>query len=393
MKLNLPLLALALGAFGIGVTEFSPMGMLSVIAGDLDVSIPTAGVLISAYAFGVVIGAPIMTLGFARMSRRNLLLLSMSIFTVGNLISAVADSYSSLLLGRIITSFNHGAFFGIGAVVATQLVPPEKQASAVAAMFSGLTIANIGGVPLATYVSEVMGWRTAFMGMTIIGVATLIALRLSLPRLEADTSGSIKNELKVLTKGSVLFALLLTVVGSSSMFTVFSYISPILLEETKADALFVSSMLVLYGLGLAAGNWLAGRYADRNLLGTLVISMAATMILLMIFAATMQVIWVMPVLIFLWGISSFAVVPPLQALVVSEAKGAPNLASSMNIAAFNLGNASGAALGGSVIYLGWGLPAVALAGAATSAAGLLLVLLYRKQSKRSKDPTTLSPQS
>ncbi|MEC8104452.1 MAG: MFS transporter [Pseudomonadota bacterium] len=393
MKLNLPLLALALGAFGIGVTEFSPMGMLSVIAGDLDVSIPTAGVLISAYAFGVVIGAPIMTLGFARMSRRNLLLLSMSIFTVGNLISAVADSYSSLLLGRIITSFNHGAFFGIGAVVATQLVPPEKQASAVAAMFSGLTIANIGGVPMATYVSEVMGWRTAFMGMTIIGVATLIALRLSLPRLEADTSDSIKNELKVLTKGSVLFALLLTVVGSSSMFTVFSYISPILLEETKADALFVSSMLVLYGLGLAAGNWLAGRYADRNLLGTLVISMAATMILLMIFAATMQVIWVMPVLIFLWGISSFAVVPPLQALVVSEAKGAPNLASSMNIAAFNLGNASGAALGGSVIYLGWGLPAVALAGAATSAAGLLLVLLYRKQSKRSKDPTTLSPQS
>ena len=393
MKLNLPLLALALGAFGIGVTEFSPMGMLSVIAGDLDVSIPTAGVLISAYAFGVVIGAPIMTLGFARMSRRNLLLLSMSIFTVGNLISAVADSYSSLLLGRIITSFNHGAFFGIGAVVATQLVPPEKQASAVAAMFSGLTIANIGGVPLATYVSEVMGWRTAFMGMTIIGVATLIALRLSLPRLEADTSGSIKNELKVLTKGSVLFALLLTVVGSSSMFTVFSYISPILLEETKADALFVSSMLVLYGLGLAAGNWLAGRYADRNLLGTLVISMAATMILLVIFAATMQVIWVIPVLIFLWGISSFAVVPPLQALVVSEAKGAPNLASSMNIAAFNLGNASGAALGGSVIYLGWGLPAVALAGAATSAAGLLLVLLYRKQSKRIKDPTTLSPQS
>lgn len=393
MKLNLPLLALALGAFGIGVTEFSPMGMLSVIAGDLDVSIPTAGVLISAYAFGVVIGAPIMTLGFAKMSRRNLLLLSMSIFTVGNLISAVADSYSSLLLGRIITSFNHGAFFGIGAVVATQLVPPEKQASAVAAMFSGLTIANIGGVPLATYVSEVMGWRTAFMGMTIIGVATLIALRLSLPRLEADTSGSIKNELKVLTKGSVLFALLLTVVGSSSMFTVFSYISPILLEETKADALFVSSMLVLYGLGLAAGNWLAGRYADRNLLGTLVISMAATMILLVIFAATMQVIWVIPVLIFLWGISSFAVVPPLQALVVSEAKGAPNLASSMNIAAFNLGNASGAALGGSVIYLGWGLPAVALAGAATSAAGLLLVLLYRKQSKRSKDPTTLSPQS
>jgi DHA1 family inner membrane transport protein len=383
MKLNLPLLALALGAFGIGVTEFSPMGMLSIIANDLEVSIPTAGLLISAYAFGVVVGAPIMTLGFAKMSRRNLLLLSMAIFTLGNLISALSDSYSTLLIGRIVTSFNHGAFFGIGAVVATQLVPPEKQAGAVAAVFSGLTLANIGGVPLATYVSETVGWRTAFMGMTIIGLATLLALRTTLPKLEADTSGSIRNELKVLSKGPVLFALLLTIVGSSSMFTVFSYISPILLEETGVDALFVTYMLVLYGLGLAVGNWLSGRFADRNLTGTLVVSMTATVILLAVFAGTMQIAWLAPPIIFLWGVSSFAVVPPLQALVVTEARDAPNLASSMNIAAFNLGNAVGAALGGAVIYLGLGLPAVALAGAATSAAGLILVILYQKmQAKR-----------
>ncbi|SIS65916.1 MAG: MFS transporter [Thalassolituus maritimus] len=385
MKLNFPLLALALGAFGIGVTEFSPMGMLSVIANDLDVSIPSAGMLISAYAFGVVIGAPIMTLGFARMSRRNLLLLSMSIFTLGNLISALADTYSTLMIGRIVTSFNHGAFFGIGAVVATKLVPPEKQASAVAAVFSGLTIANIGGVPLATYVSETIGWRTAFMGMTVIGVATLIALRVSLPKMEADKSGSIRNELKVLSKGPVLFALLLTVVGSSSMFTVFSYISPILLEETEVGTLFVTSMLILYGVGLAVGNWLSGRFADRNLTGTLIISMAATMLLLALFAATMQVYWLVPPLIFLWGISSFAVVPPLQALVVTEASDAPNLASSMNIAAFNLGNALGAALGGVVIYLGLGLPAVALAGAATSAAGLILVVIYQRSHSKVPD--------
>ena len=390
MKLNLPLIALALGAFGIGVTEFSPMGMLSVIASDLDVSIPTAGMLISAYAFGVVVGAPIMTLGFARMSRRNLLLLSMAIFTVGNLISALSDSYSTLLIGRIVTSFNHGAFFGIGAVVATQLVPPDKQAGAVAAVFSGLTIANIGGVPLATWVSETIGWRTAFMGMAIIGVATLIALRTTLPKLEAESDTSIKGELKVLTKGSVLFALLLTIVGSSSMFTVFSYISPILLEETKVGALFVTSMLVLYGLGLAVGNALAGRYADRNLTGTLVISMLATMILLTVFAATMQIAWMAPPLIFLWGISSFAVVPPLQALVVNEAKAAPNLASSMNIAAFNLGNAIGAALGGAVIYAELGLPAVALAGAATSAAGLILVLLFKRQQSKNYEEAALS---
>ncbi|SEG69615.1 MFS transporter [Marinobacterium lutimaris] len=381
MKLNLPLMALALGAFGIGVTEFSPMGMLSIIAGDLDVSIPTAGMLISAYAFGVVVGAPIMTLGFAKMSRRSLLLLAMSLFTIGNLISALSDSYGTLLLGRIVTSFNHGAFFGVGAVVATQLVPPEKRAGAVAAMFSGLTIANIGGVPLATYVGETLGWRSAFMGMTVIGLITMLALRASMPKLAVDGQTTIANEIRVLGKSSVLFALLLTVVGSSSMFTVFSYIAPILQDETRVGTLFVTSMLVLYGLGLAVGNMLSGRFADRNLTGTLVISMLATVILLTVFAATMQNMLIVPPLIFFWGIASFAVVPPLQALVVSEASDAPNLASAMNIAAFNLGNATGAALGGAVIHLGLGLPSVALAGAATSAAGLVLVLMFQKHKK------------
>ncbi len=185
----------------------------------------------------------------------------------------------------------------------------------------------------------------------------------------------------MLGKGSVLFTLLLTVVGSSSMFTVFSYIAPILQDETQAGTLFVTSMLVLYGAGLAVGNWLSGRFADRNLTGTLVISMLSTMILLSVFAFTMQTIWMVPPLIFLWGITSFAVVPPLQALVVAEASDAPSLASSMNIAAFNLGNAIGAALGGAVIHLGMGLPSVALAGAATSAAGLILVLLFQKHKK------------
>jgi DHA1 family inner membrane transport protein len=381
MKLNLPLLALALGAFGIGVTEFSPMGMLSVIAADLEVSIPTAGMLISAYAFGVVVGAPIMTLGFASMSRRSLLLLAMSIFTIGNLVSALSDNYATLLLGRIITSFNHGAFFGVGAVVATQLVPPEKRAGAVAAMFSGLTIANIGGVPLATYIGETIGWRTAFMGMAVLGVITLIALRTSLPKLAVDGQTTIASEIKVLGKGSVLLALLLTVVGSSSMFTVFSYIAPILQDETRVGTLFVTSMLVLYGAGLAVGNMLSGRFADRNLTGTLVVSMLATVMLLTVFASTMQNALLVPPLIFFWGITSFAVVPPLQALVVQEAADAPNLASSMNIAAFNLGNATGAALGGAVIHLGLGLPSVALAGAATSAAGLILVLVFQKHKK------------
>ena len=378
MKINIPLLALAFGAFGIGVTEFSPMGMLPIIANDLAVSIPTAGMLISAYAFGVLIGAPFMTLVFANMSRRNLLLLSMAIFTVGNLISAMADSYNMLLFGRIVTSFNHGAFFGVGAIVAMSIVPVEKRAGAVAAMFSGLTIATIGGVPLAAYIGELIGWRPAFYVMAVIGVITMIALRLSLPPLVNEQKANVRDELRVLSKGPVLAALLLTVVSSSAMFTVFTYIVPILQDETLASTVFVTSMLVLYGVGLAVGNYLGGRYADRSLDRTLIVSLMSVIVLLLIFTVAISSKLVVVPLIFLWGIASFALVPPLQSLVVQEAREAPNLASAMNIGAFNLGNALGAMLGAGVINAGLGLTAVPLAGAGTAILGLILVLWFRR---------------
>ncbi|MEQ5809688.1 MFS transporter [Alteromonas sp. NFXS44] len=379
MKINFPLMALAIGAFGIGVTEFSPMGMLPVIADDLGISIPTTGILISAYAFGVLVGAPVMTLLFANMPRRRLLVLSMGIFTLGNLMSALADSYSALMISRIITSFNHGVFFGVGAVVATQLVPPNQRAGAVAAMFSGLTIATVGGVPLASFVGTTLGWRNAFLGIAAIGLVAMIALRFSLPPLVNQEKANIRNELAVLSKGSVLAALLLTVVGASSMFTVFTYIVPILQQETHASTTFVTAMLVLYGVGLAVGNVLGGRYADRTLYGTLIVSLIAVILLLVIFTVTMSSSVVVVPLIFLWGIASFAVVPPLQSLVVQEASEAPNLASAMNIGAFNLGNAVGAALGGGVISAGLGLPAVALAGAGTALLGLLMVLVASRR--------------
>ena len=391
MKINIPLLALALGAFGIGVTEFSPMGMLPVIAADLGVSIPTAGMLISAYAFGVLLGAPLMTLVFANMARRNLLLLSMAIFTLGNLISAVADSYNVLLWGRIITSFNHGAFFGVGAIVAMNVVPPEKRAGAVAAMFSGLTIATIGGVPLATYIGEVIGWRPAFYGMAAIGLVTMLALRLSLPAMANKQKANVRNELKVLGKKPVLVALLLTVVSSSAMFTVFTYIVPILQDETLASTAFVTTMLVLYGVGLTVGNILGGRFADRSLDLTLIVSLIAVMLLLVLFAIAVQSAVMVAPLIFLWGIASFALVPPLQAMVVKEAAEAPSLASAMNIGAFNLGNALGAMLGAGIISFGLGLDAVPLAGAATAALGLVLVLFFRRGGKQ--DAASASSQS
>lgn len=384
MKINIPLMALALGAFGIGVTEFSPMGMLPVIAADLGVSIPSAGMLISAYAFGVLLGAPLMTLVFANMARRNLLLLSMAIFTAGNLMSALADSYNLLLVGRIITSFNHGAFFGVGAIVAMNVVPPEKRAGAVAAMFSGLTIATIGGVPLASYIGEVVGWRPAFYAMALIGLVTMLALRLSLPPMANKQKADVRNELRVLGRKPVLIALLLTVVSSSAMFTVFTYIVPILQLETQASTFFVTAMLVLYGVGLAVGNILGGRFADRSMDLTLIGSLIAVMVLLVVFAVTVAVPLLVVPLIFLWGVASFALVPPLQAMVVQEAAEAPSLASAMNIGAFNLGNALGAMLGALMISAGFGLKAVPLAGAATAAVGLVMVLWFRRGTRQSE---------
>jgi DHA1 family inner membrane transport protein len=369
-----PLLALAIGAFGIGVTEFAPMGMLPAIATDLGVSIPSAGLLVSAYAMGVLVGAPVMTLTTARVPRRTLLIALMGIFTVGNLLAALADSYTTLLLARVLTSFNHGAFFGVGAVVAASVVAPEKRAGAVAGMFLGLTIATIGGVPLATWVGETIGWRTAFFGIAGLGAFAMLSLRLALPDLPGAQSGNMLAEVKVLGRAAVLKALGLTVLGSSAMFTVFTYIAPILREEAHASTGFVTGMLVLFGIGMTIGNIWSGRAADRAPDRTLVIGLGLLTAVLLVFAETMR--WPLPAAaaILVWGFASFAIVPPLQMRVMEAAGDAPNLASAMNIGAFNLGNAIGAALGGFVISHRLGYPAVALAGAAMAGSALLIVL-------------------
>lgn len=381
MKLNPPLLALAAGAFGIGVTEFAPMGLLPVIATDLGVSIPTAGLLISAYALGVMLGAPLMTLTTGRVPRRALLIGLAAIFTVGNLLSAISTDYSMLLIARVITSLNHGAFFGVGSIVAASLVAPNRQAGAVAAMFMGLTIANVVGVPLATWAGDALGWRASFWGIAAIGVGVMAALRLTLPNLPTPTGGNIAAELRVLGRGPVLAALALTVIGSSAMFTVFTYIAPILREQTHASLGFVTAMLVTYGLGLTLGNWLGGRFADRSVDRTLIVTLASLSAILIAFAFAMPFAVPTSILVFLWGIASFALVPPLQVRVMAAAGDAPNLASAMNIGAFNLGNAIGAAVGGAVIAGGLGYPAVSMAGAVASGLGLLLVLfLTRKRS-------------
>ncbi len=379
MKFNPPLFALAIGAFGIGVTEFSPMGLLPLIADDLRVSIPVAGLLVTAYAVGVMLGAPVMTLATGKFPRKNLLIGLMGIFTLGNFLSAISTNYDMLLFARLVTSLNHGAFFGVGSVVAAGLVPANKRAGAVAAMFMGLTIANVGGVPLATWVGNLFGWRTAFWGITALGVAAMAALALALPKIAANGDINMRDELRALRRPAVMLALAVTVLSSGAMFTVFTYIAPILRDATGASAHFITAMLVLYGVGLTVGNWLGGRFADKSVDGTLIITLIALTILLVIFAGVMQ--WPLPaaISIFAWGVATFALVPPLQMRVMTTAADAPNVAASVNIGAFNLGNALGAALGAGVISLNLGYPAIALAGSGLSLAGLMLVLVSRER--------------
>ena len=380
MRINWPLLALGIGAFGIGTTEFAPMGMLPVIASGLAVSIPTAGLLVTGYALGVMAGAPLLTLPTGHVERKRLLIGLMALFTAGNVMAALAPSYGWLMAARLVTSLCHGSFFGVGSVVAAGLVAPERRAGAVAAMFSGLTVANVGGVPLAAWIGEHVGWRAAFAGIAGLGVAAMIALLLALPSIPGNAETHVRAELKVMMRPAVLLALLATVLGSAAMFTVFTYIAPILQHVTHVSANTVTVTLVIYGVGLTIGNALGGHFADRALTPTLIVVFVALVVLLVLFAWTMRSAVPAIATVFAWGVATFALVPSLQARVMSVASDAPSLASSINIGAFNLGNAIGAALGGGVISAGLGYAWVSIAGAAMAAGGLALVLLTRGRS-------------
>lgn len=378
MKVNFPLLALAVGAFAIGTTEFSPMGFLPEIARDLEISIPRAGMLISAYALGVMLGAPLMTLWLSRYSKRKSLILLMAIFTIGNILATLAPNYLGLMGARIITSLNHGAFFGIGSVVAASVVPKDKQASAVAMMFMGLTIANIGGVPLATWIGQHIGWRMAFLGISLLGLLTMFSLWKALPEGQSSQKPDVRQELQVLTRLPVVLALLTTVMSAGAMFALYTYIAPSLQSFTQASPALITLMLVLIGIGFSIGNHLGGRFADLSLNKTLIGFLILLMLMMLLFPILASTALGAGLALIIWGAAAFAVVPPLQMRVMSVAYDAPGLASSVNIGAFNLGNALGAIAGASVLNLGLSYSAVSFAGASLSAVALLLVLIQMK---------------
>lgn len=378
------LLALALSAFAIGTTEFVIMGLLPQVAGDLHISIPTAGWLISGYALGVAIGAPIMAVLTAKLPRKKTLLLLMVIFIIGNLMCALAYSYDFLMLARVITALSHGAFFGIGAVVASNLVAPNRRASAVALMFTGLTLANVLGVPLGTALGQAFGWRSTFWVVSVIGLLSLVALYRKLPSSQEEAPTELRKEIAALRGGGIWLSLLMTVFFAAAMFALFTYIAPILTEVTQVSEHGISWILLLMGVGLTLGNIVGGRLADWRLS----VSLTTTFLLIAIFSAlfswTSYSLLAAEVTLFLWSAAAFSAVPALQINVVAYGKKAPNLVSTLNIAAFNVGNALGAWVGGVVITKGLGLTVVPLAAAALAVVGLLLCLFTFSRARAGK---------
>ncbi|MER6274118.1 MFS transporter [Streptomyces sp900105755] len=371
----LALLALAMGAFGIGTTEFVATGILPQVADTFGVSIPSAGYLVTCYAVGVVVGAPVTTLLGTRMPRKTMLALLMGVFTAGNLLCAAAPDFALLLAGRVLASFAHGAFFGIGSVVAAGLVAPHRRASAISLMFSGLTIANVAGVPLGTLVGQTAGWRVTFVLIAALGVLGVAGVLCFVPKDRRPEVSGVAGEAAALRDPQVLLAMLMTVLGFGGVFAAVTYIAPILTDVASFPESSVSWLLVVFGCGLVLGNILGGRLADRRLMPMLAtaLSLLGLTLLCLSLAASHQAATV--VLIFLIGFFGFATVPPLQKRVLDNAAGAPTLASSLNIGAFNLGNAIAAWLGGLTIDAGYGYASASAVGAAMAAAAVLVALL------------------
>ncbi|MFC0524824.1 MFS transporter [Pontibacillus salicampi] len=348
------LLALAISAFGIGTTEFVPVGLLSSISDDLTISITLAGLLVSGYAIGVAVGAPVLTALTSKMGRKNLLIALMVVFILGNGIAAISTSFSLLLVARFVTAFSHGIFFSIGSTIAASLVPEHKRASAIAFMFTGLTVATVTGVPLGTFIGQTFGWRATFAGVALLGVIGIIASAILVPKnLEESPPAKFSDQLKILKNGRIMLAFLITALGYGGTFVAFTYLAPLLEEVTGFKPGFVSIILVFYGLAVAIGNTIGGKAANQNPIKALfwMFVFQAIVLFVLTFAIPFKVVGV--IAIFFMGLFAFMNVPTLQIIVVNLAEkyvpSAVNVASALNIAAFNVGIAIGSFVGGLIV--------------------------------------------
>ena len=383
----LPIFALAIASFCIGTTEFVIMGLLPEMAADLGVSIPAAGLLVTGYALGVVVGAPIIALATARLPRKSVLLFLASLFVAGNFFCAVAPDYWTLMAARVVTAFGHGAFFGIGSVVAASLVPKNKQASAMSLLFAGLTLANILGVPAGTALGEAFGWRSTFWVVVVLGLISVAAIAWLVPAGVAPaTRDGIAGEVRVLKRGQVWLAMLISSLASASLFSVFTYIKPILTDVSGLSVADVTWVLLLFGVGMTVGNVVGGRLADWKLMPTAIGALVAIILVHLFFAELADAATAAIFMVFLWGVVAFVIVPPMQMRVVQTASDGPNLAATLNQGAFNFGNATGAWIGGMALSAGVSYQNLPFVGAAIGIAALGVAVFSRALDRRAAAP-------
>ena len=384
--MNKALLALAVGGFGIGMTEFVIMGILPDVADALRITIPQAGHFISAYALGVVVGAPIITGLGSRWAAHQMLFGLMIWFTIANTLSAFATSYETLMVMRFLSGLPHGAFFGIGAVVAGRLSRPGKEAQAIAIMFTGLTIANIIGVPIGTYFGHEFRWNVAFMMVGGVGVLAVLSIRQWMPVLPASSSAGLLNDLKVFRRVELWMVILLTTVGTGGFFAWYSYIAPLVTEVAGHPETVVSYAMVLAGIGMAIGNILGAQLADRfPPMYAVVMALLLMVLALVINALVAEHKVAVLVMTFVVGVVAFSLSAPLQMAMINTAKGSEMLGSSINQSAFNMGNASGAYFAGLPIALGYGFTSADLVGAGMATLGVLIsfaIIVIRRNKTR-----------
>ncbi|GBQ25274.1 arabinose efflux permease [Acidiphilium acidophilum DSM 700] len=368
------MIALIVASFAIGTSEFVIVGLVPELARDFAVSVPQAGYLVTAYALGVTFGSPFVAVLVGRWQRRTALISLMGVFVLGNALCALAPGYWTMMAARIITALSHGAFFGIGSVVAADLVPREKRARAVALVFLGLTMANVLGVPAGTILGQAAGWRATFWAVMAIGLVSMAAIAVLLPKGMPGGSGRLLNEVRILGRTQVLLAMLMAVLSSMSLFSVFTYIAPLLEHVSGLSPHWVSVALLIFGAGLTAGGLLGGRLADRHSARTIVLTFAALAVILGVLRlVSFSGVLAIGVLL-VWGVAVFTMVSPLQTRVIDFARDAPNLASTINQGAFNLGNAAGAWIGGAALGIGVSYLDLPLVGAAMAALGLIVAL-------------------
>ena len=381
--MKLSLLPLALGGLTIGITEFVMMGLLPDIAHDLDISIPSAGHLISAYALGVVIGAPILVIAGRNFPPKKMLLAMALMLTIFNALSIIAPGYNLLFASRFLSGLPHGAFFGVGAVVASRLATKGKEAQSIAIMFSGLTIANVVGVPIGTYIGHNFDWRYTFVLITAIGLITLIALLLWMPNLESNKVDSVKEQLKFFGRIDSWLIIAIVAIGTGGLFCWISYISPLLTDISHFSQEDVPYILILAGVGMVVGNFLGGHLADRFSPATTVLALLiimATNLLAVYFFSGNQITSL--ILVFVTGSLSFAVVAPVQMLMIQAAKGAEMIASASLQAGFNMGNALGAFLGGLPLVMGYNYASPNLVGVGMALIGAFIVVVIISRNRK-----------